>query len=42
MTVFHRNEQRGELPQSLLGGVLAFGYFDGVHGGHQAVLSRAL
>jgi riboflavin kinase/FMN adenylyltransferase len=42
MTVFHRNEQKGELPQSLLGGVLAIGNFDGVHRGHQAVLSRAL
>jgi len=42
MTVFHRNEQRGELPQSLHGGVLAIGNFDGVHRGHQAVLSRAL
>jgi len=42
MTVFHRNEQRGELPQTLLGGVLAIGNFDGVHRGHQAVLSRAL
>jgi riboflavin kinase/FMN adenylyltransferase len=42
MTVFHRNEQRGDLPESLLGGVLAIGNFDGVHRGHQAVLSRAL
>jgi riboflavin kinase/FMN adenylyltransferase len=42
MTVFHRNEQRGELPQTLTGGVLAIGNFDGVHRGHQSVLSRAL
>jgi riboflavin kinase/FMN adenylyltransferase len=42
MTVFHRNEQRGELPANLRGGVLAIGNFDGVHRGHQAVLSRAL
>ena len=42
MTVFHRNEQRGELPEQLRGGVLAIGNFDGVHRGHQAVLSRAL
>ncbi|MDB5524254.1 MAG: ribF [Rhizobium sp.] len=42
MTVFHRNEQRGELPELLRGGVLAIGNFDGVHRGHQAVLSRAL
>jgi riboflavin kinase/FMN adenylyltransferase len=42
MTVFHRNEQRGELPGRLRGGVLAIGNFDGVHRGHQAVLSRAL
>ena len=42
MTVFHRNEKRGELPASLRGGVIAIGNFDGVHRGHQAVLSRAL
>ncbi|MBL0370579.1 bifunctional riboflavin kinase/FAD synthetase [Rhizobium sp. KVB221] len=42
MTVFHRNEQRGDLPETLQGGVLAIGNFDGVHRGHQAVLSRAL
>ena len=42
MTVFHRNENRGELPESLEGGVLAIGNFDGVHRGHQAVLSRAM
>ena len=42
MTVFHRNEQKGELPDFLRGGVLAIGNFDGVHRGHQAVLSRAL
>jgi riboflavin kinase/FMN adenylyltransferase len=42
MTVFHRNEQRGDLPDTLRGGVLAIGNFDGVHRGHQSVLSRAL
>ncbi|MGV3551430.1 bifunctional riboflavin kinase/FAD synthetase [Rhizobium sp.] len=42
MTVFHRNEKRGELPASLRGGVIAIGNFDGVHRGHQAVLARAL
>jgi len=42
MTIFHRNEQRGDLPETLRGGVLAIGNFDGVHRGHQAVLSRAL
>lgn len=42
MTVFHRNEQKGELPERLRGGVLAIGNFDGVHRGHQAVLGRAL
>ena len=42
MTVFHRNEKRGELPASLRGGVIAVGNFDGVHRGHQAVLGRAL
>jgi riboflavin kinase/FMN adenylyltransferase len=42
MTVFHRNEKRGELPTSLRGGVIAIGNFDGVHRGHQVVLGRAL
>ena len=42
MTVFHRNEMRGELPATLKGGVIAIGNFDGVHRGHQGVLSRAL
>jgi riboflavin kinase/FMN adenylyltransferase len=42
MTVFHRNEKREPLPSALRGGVVAIGNFDGVHRGHQAVLSRAL
>lgn len=42
MTVFHRNEKKEPLPASLRGGVVAIGNFDGVHRGHQAVLSRAL
>lgn len=32
----------GQLPQTLRGGVVAIGNFDGVHRGHQAVLGRAL
>jgi riboflavin kinase/FMN adenylyltransferase len=42
MTVFHRNENRGDLPEALDGGVLAIGNFDGLHRGHHAVLTRAL
>jgi riboflavin kinase/FMN adenylyltransferase len=42
MTVFHRNEKKEPLPQSLKGGVIAIGNFDGVHRGHRAVLDRAL
>ncbi|NTJ41455.1 bifunctional riboflavin kinase/FAD synthetase [Agrobacterium larrymoorei] len=42
MTVFHRNEMKEPLPESLKGGVIAIGNFDGVHRGHRAVLDRAL
>jgi len=42
MTVFHRNEMKEPLPESLKGGVVAIGNFDGVHRGHRSVLDRAL
>ncbi|MEM1038809.1 MAG: bifunctional riboflavin kinase/FAD synthetase [Pseudomonadota bacterium] len=32
----------GPLPQAMRGGVLAIGNFDGVHSGHQSVISQAL
>ena len=39
---FHHIIDIAGLPQSLRGGVVAIGNFDGVHRGHQAVLERAL
>ena len=41
-TVSGRIDGAKPLPQKLRGGVVAIGNFDGVHRGHQAVLSRAL
>ncbi|PSJ58492.1 bifunctional riboflavin kinase/FAD synthetase [Pseudaminobacter soli (ex Li et al. 2025)] len=39
---FQRIPGTRKLPESLRGGVVAIGNFDGVHRGHQAVLGRAL
>ncbi|MDH6229886.1 riboflavin kinase/FMN adenylyltransferase [Mesorhizobium soli] len=39
---FQRITGTQKLPESLRGGVVAIGNFDGVHRGHQAVLDRAL
>jgi len=39
---FRRISPDAPLPDSLRGGVVAIGNFDGVHRGHQAVLQRAL
>ena len=42
MKAFQRIVGEGPLSEGLRGGVVAIGNFDGVHRGHQAVLSRAL
>jgi riboflavin kinase/FMN adenylyltransferase len=42
MPQFARISDLSALPARLRGGVVAIGNFDGVHRGHQIVLSRAL
>lgn len=41
-TTIRRIQNLDDFPQSLKGGVVAIGNFDGVHRGHQAVLSQAV